>query len=95
MRDAPIVSEVHFHPAPPDVRASGQLGWVNVVVYETVHIDAIKLRRTRDGRLALSFPTRKDDGGRSHSVVRPWDDSARREIEREVIDELRRMGYLP
>ena len=41
-------------------------------------------RRTRDGRLALSFPERRDLAGGSHHYMRPLNDAARRAIEAQV-----------
>jgi DNA-binding cell septation regulator SpoVG len=68
-----------------DVRA-GLLGFISVL-YGAVVIDGITVRRTEQGRLALSFPERRDRHGRRHSVVRPVDDAARRAIEAAVFGE--------
>jgi hypothetical protein len=64
--------------------ATGLLGWVSCVLQDTLRLDGLALRRTADGRLALSFPARKDARGREHPYVRPLDDRARREIEAQV-----------
>ena len=64
-----------------DVR-SGLLGYLSIF-YGDLVID-VTVRRTAEGRLALSFPERRDKHGRRHSVVRPIDDAARREIEAAV-----------
>ena len=66
-----------------DVR-EGLLGFVSVEV-GPVLVDGLTLRRTSDGRLALSYPARTDRAGRRHPYVRPRDDAARIEIEREII----------
>lgn len=50
-----------------------------------LHVDGVTIRRTRDGRLALSFPVRRDRSGRQRAIVRPRDDAARREIEAQVL----------
>jgi DNA-binding cell septation regulator SpoVG len=63
-----------------DDERSGLLGFLSVH-YGALVLDGITVRRTADGRLALSFPERRDKQGRRHSVVRPVDDAARREIE--------------
>jgi DNA-binding cell septation regulator SpoVG len=67
-----------------DVR-SGLLAFVQVQ-YGAVIID-VTARRTADGRLVLSYPERRDRMGRRHSLVRPIDDAARREIESAVFRE--------
>jgi hypothetical protein len=69
-----------------DVRA-GMLGFVSVE-YGNLVLDSIVLRRTTEGRLALSFPARTDRGGRRHSYIRPIDDQARQEIERAILGQL-------
>jgi DNA-binding cell septation regulator SpoVG len=66
-----------------DDKRSGLLGYLSLF-YGSVVIDGVTLRRTAEGRLALSFPERRDGKGRSHSVVRPIDDVARRAIEAAV-----------
>ena len=57
--------------------------------YGRLVLGGIVLRRTADGRYALSFPTRTDRVGRRHSYVCPVDDDTRRAIEREVFGQLR------
>lgn len=69
-----------------DVR-SGLLGWIRVS-YGSLEVDNITLRRTSDGRLALAFPSRTAKNGTKHSIVRPVDDAARREIEHEILEQL-------
>ena len=55
----------------------GLLGYVSCT-YGRVRLDGISLRRTRAGRLALSFPARRDADGHNHPIIRPLDDSERR-----------------
>ncbi len=69
-----------------DDARGGLLGYLSVF-YGQLVIDGITVRRTADGRLALSFPERRDGKGRRHSVVRPVDDAARRAIEAAVFRE--------
>ncbi len=49
-------------------------------------LDGITVRRTREGRLTLSFPARRGRGGESHAYIRPLDDRARLAVEREIFD---------
>lgn len=82
------LGQVTFSAAPESVRLTGLLGWVSLVVDGSLKIDGITVRRTRAGRLALSFPTRHDRTGRQHPLVRPVDARARRQIEGAVLDAL-------
>ena len=66
-----------------DDQRSGLLGFLSIF-YATIVIDGITVRRTTEGRLALSFPERRDKRGGRHSIVRPNDDAARRAIESAV-----------
>ncbi len=69
-----------------DVR-TGLLGYLSVF-YGDLVLDSIVLRRTADGRLALSFPAKTDRSGRRHSYFRPIDDDARCAIERAILGEI-------
>lgn len=94
MPDLIPVSEITFTPAPASLRAQGLLGWVSVTLGE-LRLDGIAVRRTRDGRVVVTFPGRRDGRGHRHAVVRPTTDSTRRAIEAQVIAELRRRRALP
>ncbi len=80
--------------SPADVQ-QGLLGWLSVRVDDSLVLDGIALRRTRNGQLALSFPERRDSNGRRHPLVRPLDDDARQAIERQVFRALGVKGDLP
>ena len=79
-----IVSDVEFHSAHATDRAQGLLGWVSLTVDGRLRLSSIAVRRTRDGRRALSFPTRAEGVGQQSFYFRPLDDHTRREIERQV-----------
>lgn len=66
---------------------TGLLGWLSVELRNVI-LDGITLRRTTDGRFALSFPARTDRDGRRHPYIRPINDSARKEIEAEILGQL-------
>jgi DNA-binding cell septation regulator SpoVG len=66
-----------------DDERDGLLGYLSVF-YGSLVIDGVTLRRTAGGRLALSFPERRDGKGRRHPIVRPVDDHARKAIEAAV-----------
>jgi hypothetical protein len=51
-----------------------------------LELDSVTLRRTAAGRLALSFPERKDCSGRRHPLVPPLSDGARVDLEAQVFE---------
>ena len=82
------VSSVGFiNASVSDVR-NGLLGYVTCVIGEMLLLDGITLRRTRDGRMTLSYPSRRDASGRQHAIVRPLNDQARRDLERQIFEKL-------
>jgi hypothetical protein len=50
--------------------------------------DGLVLRKTIDGRFAISFPARTDRSGRRHSYIRPANDEVRKVIEAELLWQL-------
>jgi hypothetical protein len=71
------------------------LGWVTFELDGTLRLDGIALRRTLAGDVRLSDPQRVDRQGREHPYIRPVDDAARREVERQVLQALRVAGRVP
>lgn len=67
---------------------TGLLGWISFAVNGGLRIDGVTLRRTADGRLALSFPLKLAKDGRKHSLVSPLSDIARQDIESQVFEAL-------
>lgn len=66
---------------------TGLCGYLSAV-YGALVLDGIVLRKTADGRYALSFPARTDRSGKRHSYIRPVDNEARETIERELLWQL-------
>jgi len=64
--------------------ARGRLGGVLV--------DGLAVRRTRRGRLVVTWPTRRDAGGRVHRLVWPLDCAVREAVRAQVLAEVRRRG---
>ena len=85
-----LVTEVRLTAASCAEAQSGLIGYVSCIVNGNLYLDGVTLRRTVDGRLALSFPARTDAAGKRHFYVRPLDDRARRDIEHQV---LRALGF--
>ncbi|MCC7014866.1 MAG: septation protein SpoVG family protein [Planctomycetes bacterium] len=88
------VSRVQFREAPILDQHAGLLGWVSIELNGALVIADVQVRRTREGREYLAFPSRIDGRGERRSVVRPLTDEARVEIERQVVAELRKQGRL-
>jgi DNA-binding cell septation regulator SpoVG len=86
--DPLCLSDVCFSAASPVERARGLVGYVSATVNGSLSLDGLTLRRTRAGRLALSFPARRDSKGDLHPVVRPLTDAVRREVERQIFEAL-------
>jgi hypothetical protein len=79
------IRQVSFQAAPEHEVQRGLLGWASFTIDGRLRLDGIAVRRTLDGRVALSFPSRRRGGYRRHFYVRPLDDCTRREIERQVL----------
>lgn len=78
------LSRIKFSAATPRLVATGLLGFVSATVNSSLRLDGIALRRTLDGRHVLSFPARRDNSGRSHTLFAPVSDEVRRDIEQQV-----------
>jgi DNA-binding cell septation regulator SpoVG len=83
-----VIRDLRFTPAPRRLQRRGLVGWLSFGISPEWVVDGVTLRQTRDGRIVLSYPRRRDRRGRSHPLLRPVDDAARRELERAVLDEL-------
>ena len=88
MAERPQITILSFATAPARDRERGLLGWLSFGVDGLLVLDGVALRRTRTGRLTLSFPAPTDRRGRRRALVRPLDDRARRAIERAVLEAL-------
>lgn len=91
MRDLLAITEFTFTPASRSLRATGLLGFLRLVLNDTVVIDGITIRRTLQGAIVVSWPEPHTRGS-SRRVVRPRDEDARAFLEREILKVLRRRG---
>lgn len=82
------VSEIRFAAATAGEQVGGLIGFLSFVIGESLRLDGITLRRTKSGRLTLSFPKRTDSNGREHAFVYPIDHHARLSIEEQVFNQL-------
>jgi hypothetical protein len=79
------VHSITFRAARPAQVETGLLGWAGFTIGEHLRVEGIALRKTLEGRCTLTFPARRLAGKRRHFYVRPLDDSARRDIEDQVL----------
>ena len=94
MRD-PRITQVNFMPADREHRRAGLWGWASLVVDDVLRVDAIAVRRTSQGRWALSLPERRDRLGIRHAIVRPLTPEAKRSMETQVLAALRKGAHIP
>ena len=88
MRNNIKISDVRYTPAGPQEVSKGFRGWIACILNGRIQIDGITLRRTRGGRMTLSFPSNHDKTGNQHFYIRPLDDAARRVVERQIFQAL-------
>lgn len=82
------ISDVQLARAAYQDQATGLLGWISFVVNEAIRHDGVALRVSATGKPYLAFPARRDSDGNDHAIVRPINDAARREVERQVFEQL-------
>ena len=87
-------TRVRCFPATAPLRASGMRAFAQVVIEETLFVDGLAVRITQGGKAIVTWPERRDGEGRVHAVVRVLDEGTRDEIERAVLDEAVRGGWL-
>ncbi|MEE9394452.1 MAG: hypothetical protein V3W41_18305 [Planctomycetota bacterium] len=79
------VDRVRFNRASEEFQNDGLLGWVSFVLNGTMALDGVMVRRTREGRITVSFPARRDRSGYDHPYIRPLGSTARRETETQLL----------
>jgi len=83
------ISEVRFMAAPERLLPTGLLGWVSFVIDCRLRVGGVAVRRSLQGRTYLSFPARDDGIGKRWEYLKPIDDATRREIEQQVLAQIR------
>jgi hypothetical protein len=81
--DTPVVSIRTWTRGSVEDERSGLLGFLSLTYGDFV-FDSVAVRRTADGRVALSWPERRDRSGRGHPYLRPANDEARKRIEKVI-----------
>jgi len=88
------ITDIKFHPCARDLRSTGLRGWATITVNDELILDSLQVRRTLDGRSAISFPTRLDANGVAHPYYRAATPAARSAIESQVLAELASRGWI-
>ncbi len=92
MRESIRVTDIAFTPATTTCRDTGVLGWISCTLNDAVRLDGLTLRRSSDGVVYVAYPARLDHRGYRWPYVRPIVESARVEIERQILDAIERGG---
>lgn len=94
MRDLLSISNLTFTPAEPGRDRPGLMGWVSATVGGW-KIDGLSVRRTREGRTIVTFPSRRDAAGRLHPIAQPIRAEDRKYIRAYILADLRSRGVIP
>jgi hypothetical protein len=89
------VAYVRFTPARGEQQRGGLLGWVRCCIGDAYEFDGIRVRRGRDEPYEISFPSHSSESGMRHAYVRLLRPEAAESIKRQIIEGLRRQGYVP
>lgn len=90
----PLTVIVRCFPAPLEMRNSGARCFARVVVDMTLSVDGLVVRRTGGGQYQVTWPERRDERGRHHSIVRWLDEVSRKDIEHAVLVEAAKGGWI-
>lgn len=85
---------VRCFPAPASLRAGGLRSFAQVTIDENIFVDGLAVRVSAAGKALVTWPERRTGGGKPHAVVRILDEATRGEIERAVLAEAVRGGWL-
>src|SRR5687767_1399183 len=62
----PCVTDIVFRAASSDLAARGLLGFVRFTIADMLCIDDVTVRRSRAGKLSITYPSHDDRRGRRH-----------------------------
>ncbi len=79
------VTDARLTRAPRWDRNTGLLGYIEFVLNGTLAVDGVTLRRSSDGALYVAYPARTGRTGGRHPYLRPLDESARRDVEGQIL----------
>lgn len=86
------VSEVSLVLGSDSDRAAGLLGFVSLVLNDSLRLDGLTLRRTNEGETQISFPSRRNRMGREFPYIRPLSEQVRVGLQLQVLRALREAG---
>jgi DNA-binding cell septation regulator SpoVG len=89
------ITAAHLTRVASEEGARGLLGWARVELNGMLALHSVAIRRSRRGRLVVSFPRRRDRRGRSHCTVAPLSPEAHATLERAILELLVQTGGLP
>ncbi|MCP3918732.1 MAG: hypothetical protein GY711_24565 [bacterium] len=78
------VTDATFSQALERDHARGLLGFVQIVISDTIVLDGITLRVSSGGRRYLSYPSKNTRSGARFPFVRPVGEDARLDVQRQV-----------
>ena len=73
-------------------RVSKFIGWASCVVNDSLYLNNIAIRRTKDGKVFITFPAEKSGEGSKYFYFNPINQEAARVLEKAIIDKLRLAG---
>ncbi len=79
------VTVTSIRPAGDRERDRGLLAYVTVLVNDSLRLDGLTIRISREGRPTVCFPERSDGRGRNHPLVWPVTPEAWRAFESEIL----------
>lgn len=83
------ITEVRIYPA-----REGQVkAYVSVVLDNCFIVKEMRLVETKDGELFVSMPSRRKEDGTYKDIAHPLDGETRKEFEKTVVDEYKRIYY--
>ncbi|MCP4036597.1 MAG: hypothetical protein GY733_06645 [bacterium] len=82
--NALTVTDAEFAPALARDRDRGLIGYVQVVINDTMVLDGLTLRVSSDGRRYLSYPSKSTRGGSRFPYIRPISERVRQDLQRQV-----------
>ena len=81
---------IRFTDSSPSERRDGLLAYVHVA-FDAFTADSITVRKTRDARLVVSYPSRPSKHSKKgHPIFLPTDPAVRKALEKEILDLYRR-----
>jgi DNA-binding cell septation regulator SpoVG len=78
----------------PDDATTTFKGWVSAVFGDGLVVDGFGLHRSALGEYTITFPARRSPNGKLHNIVRTTSPWIRDEIERRLLEALKRQGAI-